>query len=60
MKKTLPEKKPVGRPPKLANGKRRNIFIDDASWSIAERIGHGSASDGIRIAIALAAIAESL
>lgn len=41
----------VGRPAALAEGKRRNIYIDAESWGKAQKIGNGNASDGIRIAL---------
>lgn len=42
---------PNGRPPKMTNGKRRNIYIDEASWEKAKEIGKGKPSEGIRIAL---------
>jgi len=42
---------PVGRPPKLEGGKRRNIYIDEASWDKAKQIGNGNPSEGIRVAL---------
>lgn len=44
-------KKSVGRPPKLEGGKRRNIYIDEASWEKAKEIGKGNPSEGIRVAL---------
>ena len=38
----------------MTGGKRRNIYLDDESASIAERLGNGNVSDGIRIALAMA------
>ena len=35
----------------MAEGKRRNIYIDAESWDKAQKIGNGNASDGIRIAL---------
>lgn len=41
-----------GRPEVLQGGKRRNVYLDDASWGKAVLLGNGNASDGIRIALA--------
>lgn len=41
-----------GRPEEMQGGKRRNVYIDDASWQKALELGNGNASDGIRIALA--------
>lgn len=41
----------VGAPKKMEEGKRRNIFIDNASWEKALELGDGIASEGIRIAL---------
>ena len=38
----------------MAGGKRRNIYIDAASWETALCLGDGNASVGIRKALALA------
>ena len=43
-----------GRPFEMEDGKRRNIYIDAASWKTALRLGDGHASVGIRRALALA------
>ncbi len=43
-----------GRPEEMQGGKRRNVYLDDASWAKAVEIGNGNASDGIRIALARA------
>lgn len=40
-----------GRPAVLASAKRRNIYIEDAVWDKAVKIGNGSASNGIKKAI---------
>lgn len=45
------QRNPVGRPPKMADGKRRNIYIDDASWQKAKELGDGKPSEGIRVAL---------
>lgn len=42
----------AGRPAEMTGGKRRNIYLDDESASIAERLGNGNVSEGIRIALA--------
>jgi len=41
----------VGRPAVLVSARRRNIYIDDALWQLAGRIGNGSSAEGIRIAL---------
>lgn len=43
--------KPKGRPQEMSGGKRRNVYLDDASWGKAVALGNGNASDGIRIAL---------
>ena len=43
-----------GRPEEMQGGKRRNVYLDDASWSKAVDLGNGNASDGIRVALASA------
>lgn len=40
-----------GRPEQMQDGKRRNVYIDDASWQLAQQIGNGNASEGIRRAL---------
>ena len=49
---------PVGRPPKLTAGKRRNIYIDEASGQKAKELGNGKPSEGIRVALAHASQSE--
>ena len=44
--------KPKGRPQEMHGGKRRNVYIDDASCEKAITLGKGNASEGIRIALA--------
>jgi hypothetical protein len=44
----------AGRPAEMTGGKRRNIYMDDESAAIAEKLGNGNISDGIRIALAMA------
>ena len=41
-----------GRPEEMQGGKRRNVYLDDASWAKAVELGSGNASDGIRMALA--------
>lgn len=41
-----------GRPEEMQGGKRRNVYLDDASWAKAVELGKGNASDGVRIALA--------
>lgn len=43
-----------GRPEEMQGGKRRNVYLDDASWAKAVELGNGNASEGIRIALASA------
>ena len=43
-----------GRPFEMEDGKRRNIYIDAASWESALRLGDGNASVGIRKALSVA------
>ena len=42
----------AGRPAEMAGGKRSNIYLDAASREIAERIGNGNISEGVRLALA--------
>lgn len=44
----------TGRPAEMDGGKRRNVYLDDESAAIAEKLGNGNISDGIRIAMAMA------
>lgn len=44
----------VGRPPVLdggKGGKRRGVYLDDASWDRAKALGKGKPSEGIRISL---------
>lgn len=43
-----------GRPPEMTGGKRTNIYLDDDSRAIAEKLGNGNFSEGIRIALKIA------
>lgn len=40
-----------GRPSEMEGGKRRNVYIDEASWAMAVKAGDGNASEGIRRAL---------
>ena len=42
----------TGRPAEMTGGKRRNVYLDDASGAAAEKIGNGNISEGIRLALA--------
>jgi hypothetical protein len=42
----------AGRPATGQNGKRVNIYLTDESRAIAERLGNGNLSEGVRIALA--------
>lgn len=42
----------AGRPAKMSGGKRVNVYLDAASLAIAEQIGNGNVSEGIRKALA--------
>jgi len=55
---TKTELKKLGRP-NVIDGKRRNVFIDDESWSNAQKLGNGNASEGIRKALELAQTLDS-
>jgi len=48
-----PRRKP-GRPAAMDGGRSRRIYIDDASWDLAQKLGKGSGSEGIRRAIKIA------
>lgn len=47
----LAQKRRVGAPKKMEDGKRTNIYLSAESRAIAERIGGGNVSEGIRIAL---------
>ena len=50
----MKEEKPrnlVGKPRQMIGGKRRNIYIDEASWQKAKELGNGKSSEGIRKAL---------
>lgn len=44
----------AGRPAEMTGGKRTNIYLDDDSRSIAEKLGNSNVSEGIRIALKMA------
>lgn len=44
----------AGRPAEMAGGKRTNIYLDGDGRSVAEKLGNGNVSEGIRIALAQA------
>ena len=55
-------KTPVGRPPVLdggKGGKRRGVYLDEASWQKATVLGNGQPSEGIRKALASVRTADS-
>jgi len=47
--------KPVGRPQEMANGRARTVYLDNESFAVAKTLGNGSASEGIRAALKIAA-----
>ncbi|MCL1485139.1 hypothetical protein MIH18_23700 (plasmid) [Marinobacter sp. M3C] len=48
------EKRPNHRPREMEGGKRRNVYIDAESWRLAQELGDGNGSEGIRRAIQIA------
>lgn len=44
----------AGRPQEMAGGKRVNTYLDADSIAIAQRLGDGNVSDGIRKALKMA------
>jgi hypothetical protein len=50
-KKSTEGKRPAHRPVSVPGGKRRNVYLDDESWRIAQELGGGKASEGIRMAL---------
>ena len=44
----------AGRPAEMTGGKRTNIYLDGDGRSVAEKLGNGNVSEGIRIALAQA------
>jgi hypothetical protein len=49
MKKSKPPKR--GQPPIMVNGKRRQVYLDDATWDAAAKLGQGNVSRGLRLAV---------
>jgi len=47
---SVDDKRPVGRPTTVA-GRRRQVYLDEASEKTALRLGEGNVSEGIRIAL---------
>jgi hypothetical protein len=41
----------AGRPPEMKDGKRVNVYLDSDARKIAERLGNGNVSEGIRAAL---------
>lgn len=52
----VPKKR--GAPAKMEDGKRTNIYLSAESRAIAERVGGGNVSEGIRIALSKAPAIE--
>lgn len=44
-------KNPVGAPKKLKDGRAAHVWLDSATLTKAEKIGGGSISSGIRLAV---------
>lgn len=51
----MTNKKQAGRPAVMAGGKRVQVYLDERTLEKARRIGDGNISEGIRLAIKLAA-----
>lgn len=45
----------VGRPVELDGGKRVQVYLDSKSLAIASKLGNGNTSEGIRLALSIAA-----
>jgi len=43
-----------GRPAAMEGGRSRRIYIDEASWELARKLGNGNGSEGIRRALKIA------
>jgi hypothetical protein len=53
--------KKMGRPPKLGSDMgAHTIYVSAPDWATAQAIGAGNASEGVRIALALAVTARTL
>ena len=48
------KKRPNHRPREMEGGKRRNVYIDEESWLLAQKLGKGNGSEGIRRALKVA------
>lgn len=48
----------MGRPPTMEGGKRRNIYLDDATAEAAKALGGGNVSEGLRRAVEIALRSE--
>lgn len=46
------QKRPVGAPPKMKDGRKMHVYLDAATIEIAQRLGDGNISEGIRKAVA--------
>lgn len=46
--------RPVGRPSEMEGGKRVNVYLDAESLDIADKLGNGNVSEGIRKALKVA------
>lgn len=44
-------KHPGGRPPTLKDGKAVQVYLDASSLAIADKLGDGNVSQGIRVAL---------
>jgi hypothetical protein len=44
--------RPTGRPAEMSGGRRVQVYLDDETLAIAERLGGGNVSAGIRAALA--------
>lgn len=53
--RTTVARKPVGAPQKMSDGRRVQVYLDADSLAIAERLGDGNVSAGIRAALKRAA-----
>lgn len=49
--KTILRKNLGGRPPKMRDGKRVNLYLDEKTLKRAEELGNGNVSAGIRVAL---------
>lgn len=42
------EKRPVGAPPKMKDGRKMHVYLDAATIELAGRVGGGNVSEGLR------------